>query len=475
MKVRKLILLGFTTLMLVSCGEQASTSGSSSSSSSSGSSTSQSTGSSSSSSTTSGSSSSSTGTSTSTSTSTSEEPAPTKVTIAQARALCAEKVTNLNSRGLGVNMDYRVTIEGLAINRFDLVKTKASFGLDVSKPAKVVFGDESGYIACASPAGDGSTLYGKVDDHSGEATSSYSVTGYLSMYLGQPEIYVPAKTFEWNSSLGKTYDAMTQNDGVITVDQFYTNAKAVKYNCAGHGYGGIYRLNDVLCIAKAGDGTAYSFTDGYKIFKGVPYKANTFTVGSKYNLAGMISTRDWVPALRIMKSSASTATIPEDYKTPVVKEIDDLNKVMASKDDTDTRFDSYIDTFSHIYSCTAYGSYYVRDKSKMYVTIKTSYLAYSSKSDVVESENTAHEKGMAALENENCWNVWYSNFSGYCPIKDYFDLPDEFDLDKNKFPKPQNEAFTVNYLPWQLTYHKNGKVYAHWKINIFVDSISPVA
>ncbi len=453
MKTHKFILLALSTLLLVGCGESSTSSSTSSSSSSTSSSTT------SSSSTSSSSSSSSSSSVTSSSSTTSVDPAIDlgEVTIAQARAYCFQYVKDLNSHELGVNMNYKVTIKGLAINRFDLIKTKASFGLDVSKPAKVIFGDSSGYIACASSTGDG-TLFDKVSNYSGEATSSYSVTGYLSIYLGQPELYVPSNTFTWNSSLGITFDAMSQHDGVISVSEYYTLAKAIKYNCAGHGYGKIVRMNDVLCIAKDYDGGCYSFTDGYQIFKAIPYKANSLAVGSKYNLAGMITTKNWSPALRIMKSSSSSATIVEDYLTPVTKSVSDLNKIIASQEDTDTRFDSYIDLYAHIYSCTAYASYYVVN-SKYYVTISETLYTGSE----ITSANSAHEKGMIALENHDCWNISYNELVTYCSLKEYLCIDGEH----------YQQSFTVKYLPWQLTYHKSGKVYPHWKINLLEETITP--
>ena len=113
-------------------------------------------------------------------------------TIKEVREMCEQYVTNLNASKIGVDMEHKVTIRAFAAQKFDLVKTKSSFGLDKSAPAKVLFFDESGYICAASNGGSsGNTLFGKVGDYAGKDGSYYEVSGYLSIYLGKPEIYVP--------------------------------------------------------------------------------------------------------------------------------------------------------------------------------------------------------------------------------------------------------------------------------------------
>ena len=53
-----------------------------------------------------------------------------KKSIAEIKSLCNTHVTNLNSANIGINKTYKVTVIAKAIDKFDLVKTKSSFGLN---------------------------------------------------------------------------------------------------------------------------------------------------------------------------------------------------------------------------------------------------------------------------------------------------------------------------------------------------------
>ena len=46
----------------------------------------------------------------------------------------------------------------------------------------------------------------------------------------------------------------------IDVSKFYEYAVVNDYNCAGHGYGDVYKLNKLKCVAKSD--SVYVFTDG---------------------------------------------------------------------------------------------------------------------------------------------------------------------------------------------------------------------
>ena len=58
---------------------------------------------------------------------------------------------------------------------------------------------------------------------------------------------------------------------------------------------------------------------------------------------------------------------------------------------------------------------------------------------------------MIELDNENCWNTSLDKIAQYCPIKDYIDVKQSFD---------------IYFVPWQTHYTKNKVV---WKIYMMED------
>ncbi len=371
-------------------------------------------------------------------------------TIEEVKALCETYVTETNVADIGVDMTRTVTITSLAIERFSLVKTKSAFGLDVSAPGKVIMADSTGYIACASSTGQGSLFY-KVDDHAGESTSKYTVTGYLSIYLGQPEIYVPGNTYTFNSSLNVSYDPFTIAKDEIDINEFYAKARDNNYNCAGHGYEGIYTVTGVKCLEKSGD--VYLFTDGEKVMKVVKDRVS-FSIGSTYDIVGMISLQNYSPALRALKVRASSEVVGDiNTSKSVNTTITDFKKKKASQEDTFDRFDSFIMDYSSIYKSTVYVSYYTV-AGKYYVTLADT--DYSSETTVIQSRTTAqNEKGMADIENSSCWNVYWDQLEQYCVLTDYVDYP---------------IAVELYYTAWQLDYLSSKPA---WKVYV-IESLIPI-
>ena len=372
-------------------------------------------------------------------------------TIEEVRALCETYVTETNVADIGVDMTRTVTITSLAIERFSLVKTKSAFGLDVSAPGKVIMADSTGYIACASSTGQGSLFY-KVDDHAGESTSKYQVTGYLSIYLGQPEIYVPGNTYTFNSSLNVSYDPFTISEGEIDMAEFYTKARDNKYNCAGHGYEGIYTVTGVKCLEKSGD--IYLFTDGEKVMKVVKDRVS-FSVGSTYDIAGMISLQNYSPALRALGVRSSSEVVGDtDTSKAVGTTVADFKKKQTSQDDTFDRFDDFIMEYGNIYKSTVYVSYYAI-AGKYYVTLADT--DYSSDSTIISSRTTAqNEKGMVDIENSSCWNVYWDQLEQYCVLTDYVDY---------------SIAVELYFTAWQLDFLASKPA---WKIYVIESLIPPI-
>lgn len=372
-------------------------------------------------------------------------------TIAEVRALCEQYVTETNVADIGVDMTRTVTITSLAIERFSLVKTKSAFGLNVSAPGKVIMADSTGYIACASSTGQGSLFY-KVDDHAGESTSKYTVTGYLSIYLGQPEIYVPGNTYTFNSSLNVNYDPFTVAEDEIDINEFYTLARDNNYNCAGHGYEGIYTVTGVKCLEKSGD--VYLFTDGEKVVKVVRDRVS-FSIGSTYDIVGMITLQNYSPALRALKVRFSSEVVGDvDTTKSVSTTITDFKKKQASQEDTFDRFDSFIMDYGNLYKSTVYVSYYTV-AGKYYVTLADT--DYSNDTTLISSRTTAqNEKGMVDLENASCWNIYWDQLEQYCVLTDYVDYP---------------IAVELYFTAWQLDYLASKPV---WKVYVIEGLIPSV-
>ncbi len=365
-------------------------------------------------------------------------------TISEVRELC-KNVTDLNSAGIGVNMKAKVTIHGLALSKFSLVKTTSKFGLDVSMPYKTFFGDETGFIACASPStSDGNSLWGKVADYAGKDGSTYEVTGYLSMYLGQPELYVPSKTYTYDNTLNVKCDIPSLSNGDISFDSFYEKAKAVNYNCAGHGYGDIYTVKNVLCYEKRND--VYTFTDGHKFMKVV--KGNcTFIEGKTYDITGYVTTQSWSPAITALKSSLSEEAVAEPTKSDATETtITAFKKIQSSQDDTSSKMDAYIDGFKNLYKASVYASYYTVN-GKYYVTISDNY--YSSKTELSSRTTAQNTWGMVDIANNNYWNVSWDQLCNYCPVADYVNVETKFDL---------------YFMPYQQEYLSKKPV---WKVFVF--------
>lgn len=371
------------------------------------------------------------------------------MSISEVREYC-KQVTDLNSHNIGVDMFTTVTIKGLAFSKLDLVKSTKKFGLNVSTPGKVFLADSTGYIACASPiTSDGNSLWGKVADYAGKETSTYEVTGYLSIYLGQPELYVPGKTYTWNQNLDIKVNYSLLAKESLTLDQYYEKATAIQYNCAGHGYSDMYTVKNIKCIDNKD--SVYMFTDGNSIMRVIKRTAS-FVVGKTYDITGYISTQNYIPALNAFEAKISgeqTQNITKDKAVETT--INSLKTIKTSQDDTDSRFDSFISSFKYLRKATVYVSEYLVN-GKYYVTVSDNF----DSSDLeITSRNTAHtSKGMVDITNDNYWNVTWDEIILFCPIGDYVN---------------ENETIDIYYTGYQLEY-TSGKPL--WKIFIFNEFLS---
>ena len=336
------------------------------------------------------------------------------MTIADVRNYIDSHKPELNSHEVGVDYKHKVTIKGFALSRFDLVKAKAAYGLDVSYHGKVMMGDATGYIACASNTGDGKTLFGKVGDYAGQDTSRYVVSGYLSIYLGQPELCVPNNGnynwFTWNQSLDVTKNPDAYVQDTINLTQYYQLVKDVKYNCAGHGYGGYYRINGLTCVYKDASSNFYYMSDGYQYIK-VLKERMTLSLGGVYDIIGNLSTKDYQPALRGLVAYANESA-PSTYhpENAVSTTATALRNNKTSQDDTDQRFDDFVLSFGKLYKASIYLGL-VTENSKYYVCFHDSYKGNTA----LTGKDAQGAAGAIFIDNSNFWNVTMPELQMYNP------------------------------------------------------------
>ncbi len=366
-----------------------------------------------------------------------------KKSIADAKALVSEyiKDSDLNVSKCAVNKQYKVTIEGLAIYKVNLVKSTKNYGLDILPAQKVILADESGYIACSSSA-----LLDKVGNYVGKVSSSYSVTGYLSMYLNHPEINVT--DFEWKESLNKTFDAFSKNEGELTIDGFSTKASEIFYNCAGHGFGDIYTIKSVKCIYANKSSNKYVLTDGTRVFKAIANndKVISLTLNNVYDLAGIVSVQNYEPAFVIVGANSSDSKVTVSLENSATElSINSLRSTLkTSQDDTDKRFPEFIKAHQQVYYANVYVTACV-ENNKYYVTASDAFC--DSKDYISGKKNAMSTYKMVTFENNALWNLSETQLlASYNPLHDYLD---------------KEETVKIYYIPFQLDYEKNEPL---WKV-----------
>lgn len=344
-------------------------------------------------------------------------------TVAEVRALC-EQLTGLNEGGIAVDMTRKVTIKALPLFKFSTEKTAKPYNL--STCYKTIFGDASGYIFCASPkSSDGNTLWGKVADYCGSTAKYYEITGYLTMYMNQPELYVPEKTFEMKDNSGVvSYNVENYSAGNLSLDQFYEQACATKYNMKGHGYGKFYTVKDVKCVDKREN--VYIFTNGTSVMKVVKGLSAGFSVGQVYDITGYISLQYWMPAFYAFSAKTSANSVPNLTKAAAINTtIVDFRKNKSSQDDSKYNFSSYINLFKNVYVAKVYATA-IQQSGKLYVCV-------GDKFDTHTEYITGHGVGqtqynMIEISNDNYWNVTEEEIGRFCPIAPWFNENESFDF-----------------------------------------------
>lgn len=382
-------------------------------------------------------------------------------TIAEVKQYIKDHPINTNSHKIGVNENRYVTIKGYALAKIDLEKFTAKFGLDISEHGKVIMGDKTGVIGVATQVNKlGTSLWGKVADNQCKATSKYIVTGYLSEYLGNPEILVTS--FTWDQTLDIDLDFAKINSETVTLAQFYEKASNVYYNCAGHGYGEVVTVKNLKCYYVEADGQGkryYNFTDGTKNIRVNAFNINGATEGNYYNVTGIISLKNLSPIIVAFSiESATNVDFDFDYETVATSiTITGLKAIHGSQDDTDTKYPEVVNAYGNIYKTTGYLTAVV-ENGKYYVGISDNFI--NRKDLITGKDNAMANYGISLIKNENFWNTTENELYLFNPTFDEYLLEDK--------------AITVYYVVRQQTYKEHKPMWEILLIPQFVESLVPV-
>ena len=382
-------------------------------------------------------------------------------TISEVKQYIEDNPFTTNSFGNGVNEYRLVTIEAFAMARIDLVKTKKSYGLDVSKPGKVIMADSTGCIGAATEVGsEGTTLWGKVGDYACKETSKYIVTGYISLYLGHPEICVTS--FSRDENLPLTWNPSALAEETATLSGFYERANEVNYNCAGHGYGKVLKLENLKCYYSESDGQHkryYNFTDGTKNIRVNAFNLSTVSVGSRYDIVGVISIKNLSPIIIAFSITPSTSEteVNLDYESESVSQlisIANLKKIKVSQDDTDERYPDVINAYGTFYKTTGYLTA-VKEGEKYYVGISDSYI---DRDHIITGKyNAMNNYGVALIKNNNFWDVDLDELYLFNPVFEEYVL--------------ENKEITVYYTVRQLEYQEGKPMWEILLVQDYLDSL----
>ena len=386
--------------------------------------------------------------------------------ISEVKEYIKDHPVTKNKFGNGVNEHRMVTIKGFALAKIDLEKSKAEYGLDVSEHGKVIMADETGYIGVATKvSGDGTTLYGKVDKYACTDTAKYVVTGYLSEYLGHPEILVTS--FSWDSNLNITWSPAVISEATVDIEEFYARAKNVYYNCAGHGYGEVLTLNKLKLYYTEADGQGkryYNFTDGVKNIRVNAFNLGSISEGKNYDITGIISIKNLSPiivAFDIKQSQDQTEIEFNHVNIATMISITDLKQIHGSQEDVDTRtvkFPEVIDAYSTIYKTTGYLTL-VEEDYKYYVGISDNYI---DRKDLINGKDNAMANyGISLIKNKNFWDTTEEDLYKYNPLFNNYIL--------------EPEPITVYYIVRQQRYQSGKPMWEILLLPGFLESMLPQA
>ena len=306
-----------------------------------------------------------------------------------------------------VDYDTKVTVDGFALQKIDLWKETKNFGLNFSSRYKVILGDDTGYIGAASSA-----FYNKVGEYDGNSDSKYTITGYLSVYMGNPEIFVIE--YKFDKTLTVSFDAKARSKGEMSFSSFFETSKNMEYNCAGYAYGGMYTFSNVTSYLWKSNSSYEKFawiTDGSSIIKTIAHNRPNLTQDSVFNIVAILSLKDYSPALWIIDVEKVTSVSPISLDTSLAEElsINNLKTKKTSQDDTNDRFPDYIMGWSKLYKTTGYLTT-IEQGGKYYIGIRDEY--YESTTYINGKDNARANYGIALIHNDDFWNIVYDKIAG---------------------------------------------------------------
>lgn len=378
-------------------------------------------------------------------------------TIKEVKQYIANHPVQKNSFGNGVNEKRYVTIEGLALAKIDLIKYTSKYGLDVSEHGKVIVGDETGVIGCATVVNNlGTSLWGKVSDYVCKDTSKYRITGYISEYLGNPELLVTS--FEWDETISLNIDYSKISSESATLERFYEKSNEVQYNCAGHGYGDVITIKNLRCYYVEADGQGkryYNFTDGTKNIRVNAFNISNATEGRVYDITGIISLKNLSPIIIAFEIKDSSESVSFDYLHVSQNiTISDLKNIHGSQDDTMERFPNVVNAYGNIYKTTGYLTAVV-ENGKYYIGISDNFI---DRKDLITGKTNAMAKyNISLIKNDNFWNTTEEELYLFNPVFDEFVL--------------ENKAITIYYVVRQLEYSSNKPMWEILLLPQFLESL----
>lgn len=380
--------------------------------------------------------------------------------IAEVKQYIKDHPIKTNSHKIGVNEKRYVTIKGVALAKIDLIKSTAAFGLDVSEHGKVIMGDASGTIGVATKVnGEGTSLWGKVAEYQCKPTSKYIVTGYLSEYLGNPEILVT--TFTWDQKMDIDFDFSKIASETVSLQQFYEKASNVFYNCAGHGYGDVVTVKNLKCYYVEADGQGkryYNFTDGTRNIRVNAFNISGATEGNVYDVTGIISLKNLSPIIVAFNIKSATGETGDfDYESVATNiTISGLKAIHGSQDDTDTKYPEVVKAYGAIFKTTGYLTA-VEENGKYYIGISDNFI---NRRDLISGKTNAMANyNVSLIKNKNFWNTTEAELYLFNPVFDEYVLED----------KP----ITVYYVVRQLEYSKNKPMWEILLLPEFLADITP--
>lgn len=377
-------------------------------------------------------------------------------TIAEVKQYIKDHPIKTNSHKVGVNENRYVTIKGYALAKIDLVKYTAKFGLDVSEHGKVIMGDETGTIGVATVVNnEGTSLWGKIGDYQCKSTSKYIVTGYLSEYLGNPEILVTS--FTWDQTLDINLDFSKIASETVTLEKFYEKASDVYYNCAGHGYGDVVTVKNLKCYYVEADGQGkryYNFTDGTKNIRVNAFNISGATEGKYYNVTGIISLKSLSPIIIAFNiETANECDFEFDYKNIATQiTISSLKAIHGSQEDTDQKYPEVVKAYGNVYKTTGYMVAAV-ENGKIYVGISDT----PRDSAITGKTNAMANYNVVLIKNSNFWNTTEDELYLFNPIYDEYLL--------------ENKPIDVYFVTRQLEYSDKKPM---WEILLLPDFLSDI-